>query len=461
MAAVLGLEKLISARSKKTMFRRALIAFLMASAPGIAVNDMAVNCMAADWPQYLGPTRTGISPETGLLSEWPESGPALEWTFRDAGIGFSSMAIADGRMFTCGARDEQEFLICVDVNSGKELWAAPMGEKFDFNGNQWGAGPRSTPSVADGRVVALGGGGQLICVDAKTGALQWQQHMMADLGGEVNPIGGGPGTKPGEPKIGWGYSWSPLIDGDRVIGNPGGPKGAAIAWDLATGEIVWRSTEFLNQASYASPVAAEIDGVKQYIFLHNNGLTGVAADDGRNLWIWEKKYADVVIPTPIVVGNQIYVSAGSSPSTCDLVSIVRDRESFSAQSEYKGKTNRVMKNTVSGSVILDGKVYGYSDKVGWVCQDLETGDQVWAARQPLKAGSVIAADGKLLCYDEESRDVALVDANPKEFVLRSSFTLPEETKFPAPSSKNWTPMSISEGKLYVRDQELIFRFAIK
>jgi outer membrane protein assembly factor BamB len=416
---------------------------------------------AEDWPQYLGPNRNGISSESGLLGEWPESGPALDWTFSDAGIGFSSITIADGLLYTCGARDDQEFLICVDLKTGKELWSAPMEPKFDFNGNQWGAGPRSTPSVSQGKVVALGGGGQLVCLDAKSGKPLWKQHMMNDLGGEVNPVGGGPGTKPGEAKLGWGYSWSPLIDGDRVIGNPGGPQGAAIAWDLATGNVIWRSADFIDQASYASPIVAEFEGVKQYVFLHNAGLTSIAADDGRKLWYWEKKYPDVVIPTPLIVGNQIYVSAGSSPSTCDLITIKKDGDGFAPQSEYKPKAQRVMKNSVSGSVIIDGKAYGYSDKIGWVCQDVQSGNQVWASRQPLKAGSVISADGKLLCYDEENRDVALVEVNPKEFVLKSKFTLPLETKFPAPSGRNWTPMTLSDGKLYVRDQEHIFRFSIK
>jgi outer membrane protein assembly factor BamB len=445
------------------MFRRALVTSLLVTSSGLAsfAGLSAKMGFAEDWPQYLGPSRNGISPESGLLSEWPESGPALDWTFSDAGIGFSSITISSGLLFTCGARGDQEFLICVDLNSGKELWSSPIGEKFDFEGNQWGAGPRSTPSVADGKVVALGGGGQLVCVDAKSGKQLWKQHMMQDLGGEVNPIGGGPGTKPGEAKLGWGYSWSPLIDGDKVIGNPGGPNGAAIAWELATGKVIWRSSDFIDQASYASPVIAEIEGVKQYVFLHNDGLTAIAADNGRKLWYWEKKYPDVVIPSPIMLGNQVYVSAGSSPSTCDLITIKKDGSGFAPQSEYKGKVQRVMKNTVSGSVILDGKAYGYSDKLGWVCQDVKTGNQVWASRQALKAGSVISADGKLFCYDEENREVALAEVNSKEFVIKSKFTLPVETKFPSPSGKNWTPLTVSNGKLYVRDQEHIFRFTIK
>ena len=445
------------------MFGRRFIRTMLISATSLttAAGLLTASGLTADWPQYLGPNRNGISPESGLLSEWPESGPTLDWTFSEAGVGFSSITVADGRIFTCGARDDEEFLICIDLKTGKEVWSAPMGAKFDFDGNQWGAGPRSTPSVAAGKVIALGGDGLLICVDSQSGKLIWKQHMMKDLAGEVNPIGGGPGTKPGEPKVGWGYSWSPLIDGNKVVGFPGGPKGAAAAWDLETGNLLWRSSDFTDQASYASPVAAEIDGVSQYIFLHNDGLTGISAADGSKLWSWEKKYADVVIPTPIVLGNQIYVSAGSSPSTCDLITVKKEGDAFSAQSQYKGKVQRVMKNSVSGSVIVDGKAYGYSDKLGWVCQDVKSGSQVWASRQPLKAGSVIAADNKLYCYDEENRDVALVEANPKEFTLKSIFRLPVETKFPSPSGRNWTPMTLSDGKLYVRDQEHIFCFTIK
>ncbi len=178
----------------------------------------------ADWPQYQGPTRNSVSTEKGLMKEWPAAGPKLIWTFKDAGLGYSSPSIVGDRLYITGARGKEELLICLDATKGKELWKTPIGPKFDFEGNSWGAGPRSAPSVSGNQVLALGGEGNLICADATSGKLLWSKHMMKDLSGEVNPIGGGVGSKPGEPKIGWGYTWAPLIDGDRVICYPGGPK---------------------------------------------------------------------------------------------------------------------------------------------------------------------------------------------------------------------------------------------
>lgn len=414
-----------------------------------------------NWPQFQGPGRDGHADSQGLIDQWPEQGPPLTWTFRDCGLGYSSPSVVDGRLLITGARDERELLICLDADAGTEQWTVEIGPMFDFEGNTWGPGPRAAPTVHDGLVFALGGKGNLICAEVESGQVVWSKHMMEDLGGEVNPIGGGPGTKPGEPKIGWGYSWAPLVDQGRLICFPGGPNGALAALEPRSGDVLWQSSNFTAQASYASPVAAEFDGVRQIVVLHNDGLTGVDVESGQQLWEWKKSYSDVVIPTPIIFNEHVYVSAGSSPSTCALVRIQREGDQFEAEMLYTGRAIRVMKNQVGGSVIVDGHAYGYSDRVGWVCQEVMSGDQAWAARRPLKAGSVITAEDLLYCYDEDMAVVALVEANPDEFVLRSQFTLPEQTQNRAPGGRNWTPPVIAGGQLYIRDQELLFSFSIR
>jgi hypothetical protein len=424
-------------------------------------SALVSTAVADDWPQFQGKNRDSLSAEKGLMKSWPESGPQLLWTFGDAGEGYSSAAVVGEQIFITGSRKDQETLICIDATKGKEVWATPIEPKFDFKGNQWGAGPRATPTVSGGMVVALGGSGQLICVKAADGKLVWKKHMMDDLGGEVNPIGGGPGGRPGEKKIGWGYSWSPLVDGNNVICFPGGPKGAAVALDLKTGNEVWRSKEFVEQASYASPILVELAGTKQVVFLHNAGLTSINPANGNTLWVWEKPngYSDVVIPTPNVVNGLLYVSVASSTQPCDLVQVTKNGDKFEATSQYKGKPQRVMKNSVGGSVVVAGHAYGYSEKT-WVCQEVASGKQAWAARQPLKAGVAISAEGLLFCYDEENGEVALVEANPNEFTLRSKFALPQKTKLQSPSGKNWTPLTLSNGRLFVRDQELLFCYKV-
>ena len=184
------------------------------------------------------------------------------------------------------------------------------------------------------------------------------------------------------------------------------------------------------------------------------------ASDGSTLWQWDKNYGDVVIPTPIHVTGHVYVAAGSNPSTCALIKISRQDSVFSAEMLYSGRAVRVMKNQVGGSVVLDGYVYGYSDKVGWVCQELFSGDQAWAARSPPEPAPVIAADGLLYCYDEDSAEVALVEANPHKFVMRS-LKITEETAHRAPSGRNWTPPVIAAGRLWLRDQELLFCYQLR
>ena len=164
-------------------------------------------------------------------------------------------------------------MICLDAASGHQLWRTPIGPTFDFEGNSWGAGPRATPSVADDLVYALGGHGNLICVDAASGTVRWSKHMMRDLDGEGNPSGGGPGSKPGEAKIGWGYSglrWSTATNSSvfraelAAAGRAGPP--------FRRGSLAECRPD--RPGLYASPILADIESVRQYIVLHNGGLTG-------------------------------------------------------------------------------------------------------------------------------------------------------------------------------------------
>src|SRR5262249_6314856 len=169
------------------------------------------------------PTRDNISPEKGLLKRWPRGGPQLLWTCKDTGAGYSGPAIVGNRLYILGARDGTEYLLALDVKNGKEEWKTKIGPSYTFPGNQYGDGPRATPSVAGGFVYALGGYGDLVCADAKTGKEQWHVSMTKDLDGQVKAGDVGPAG------IGCGYTWSPLVDGGPLVCFPGGPKGAGAA----------------------------------------------------------------------------------------------------------------------------------------------------------------------------------------------------------------------------------------
>src|SRR5260370_29977460 len=187
-----------------------------------------------DGPQWRGPSHDGVSKEKGLLQKWPEKGPTLAWTSTEAGTGFSAPAVVGDRIYLLGARKDEEFVIAPDAGNGKEVWSAKIGPVYDFKGNSWVNGPDTTPSVDGDRVYAIGSQGVLVCLDLKNkGKEVWRKDLPKDLGGKVDPVGGG-GSQ------GWGYSASPLVDGDQVICTPGGPKGLLAALDTKNGNLKWQ-----------------------------------------------------------------------------------------------------------------------------------------------------------------------------------------------------------------------------
>lgn len=409
---------------------------------------------AADWPGFRGTQRDGRSPETGLLKSWPDAGPKLLWKFDKAGQGYAGMAVVAGAVYTMGARGDEEYLIALD-DKGGERWATKIGPVHDWKANAWSRGPNATPTVDGGLVFALSSKGELLCARTADGKEVWRINLPKEMDGQVNAVGGG------VDHFGWGYCWSPLVDGDALAFTPGGPKGLFAAVDKKTGKPIWRSTAATDAATYVSPILATIGGVKQYITVVQNGVVAVAAKDGSLLWRYTRDdpYPDVVCPSPLVKDNAVYVSVGNGGSG-DLLKVQGDGKSFKVELAWSEKT---LANKQGGVVLIDNHVYGFSEDRNWACQDLETGQLAWPkkrTRQAIKAGSVIAADGKLYIL-AEAGTVALVDATPKEFKVTSQFNLPEESKLRKARGGLWAHPSLSDGKLYVRDQELIFCYQVK
>jgi outer membrane protein assembly factor BamB len=413
---------------------------------------------ADDWPQYRGPNRDDISAETDLLKSWPTGGPPLLWTYKDTGIGYSGPAIVGDRLYTIGDRGETEYLIALDIGSVKdggvaEAWSASVGPLFDWKGNQWSAGPSSTPTVDGDVVFALGGMGDLICVTAADGKERWRKNLPREFDAQVNPIGGGPKN------LGWGFTWSPLVDGERLICLPGGPKGTVAAIDKKSGDVLWRSAEVTDQAAYTSPMVAEIDGVRQYVALTNQGLFGVDARDGRVLWNHRRKpaYGTEVVNSPIVRGSLVYATVGAGQG-CDLLRITRDGDTFQAASVY---ANKNMTNHHGNVALVGEHVFGFSEGKGWVCQAFETGEVVWAERGKLRAGSMTYADGRIYCYGEDDGDAVLIEASSTGWKESGRFRIPLQSTRRKPSGKIWTPPVICGGRLFLRNQEFLFCFDVK
>lgn len=427
--------------------------------PLLILLAVAFPATAADWPQYRGPNRDGVSPEAGLLREWPTDGPRLLWTYADAGTGYAGPAVVGDRLYTAGGRGDAEFVIALDLKGTdgipKELWAVKIGPLFTWKGNSWNAGPNVTPTVDGDAVYALGGFGDLVCVEAATGKERWRVNLPRDLSGAVNPIGGGLADPT---PLGWGYAAAPLVDGDRLICVPGGKPGLLAALDKKTGKVLWRSTDATDQAPYSSPVAAEIGGTRQYVQVTNKGIVGVAAADGKLLWSYkrEKPYEDVVISAPLVKDNLVYASVGFGEG-CDLIRVTGKAGGFTAETVYSTKD---VQNRDGGVVLVGDHVFGHSEKGGWVCQEFKTGKVVWS-EPGIGRGSVAAADGRLYCCAEKGGTVALVDPSPDGWKVVGRFKLPRESKQRKPSGGLWTHPVVANGRLYVRDQELLFCFDIR
>lgn len=391
---------------------------------------------ALDWPQFRGPSRDDVSRETGLLKQWPAAGPKRVWLFDKAGNGYSGFAVVAGRLYTLGIRDGKENLLALDANTGKELWHTPLGDVLK---NNWGDGPRSSPAVDGDRVYALSGPGNLVCADAKTGRQIWNKELTS-LGGKVQ---------------GWGYTESPLVDGNQVVCTPGGPQGTMAAFDKATGKVLWQSKEWTEMAQYSSIVKAEINRQPMYVQLVMNSFAGVDPKTGKVLWKEAFPLGKTaVIPTPIVSENNVFVNAGYGAG-CKMVQI---RPGNHVEQVYENKT---MKNHHGGVLLFGKHLYGYSDGIGWLCMDFATGEQVWAERSKLGKGAVSCADGMLYCLDEGKGTLVLAEASPKGWSEHGRLTLEPQSSIRSPQGRIWTHPVVSNGKLYLRDQEYIYCFDVK
>lgn len=430
------------------------IAFLPAAILALAVTG-------ADWPQYRGPNRDGVSHETNLLPEWPAGGPRLLWTYDGAGVGYAGPAIVGDRLYLAGGRDDAEYVFALDLKAAAGgqttmVWKTKIGPVFTWKGNTWNAGPNVTPTVDGELVYALGGFGDLVCVKAATGMEQWRVSLPRDLGGEVNPVGGGLDDPT---PLGWGYAAAPLVDGDRLVCVPGGKRGLLAVLDKKTGKVLWRSAGVAEQATYSSPVVAEVGGVRQYVAVCPTGMVGVAAADGKPLWHYrrDKPYEDVVISAPVFRDNLAYASVGFGEGF-DLVRLVPKGRAITAEKVAAGKD---VQNREGGMVLVGDHLYGHSEKGGWVCQEFKTGKVVWSEPDALGRGSVTCAGGRLYCCAEKGGAVALVEPNPDGWREKGRLKLPRESKQRKPNGGLWTHPVVADGRLYVRDQELLFCYDVR
>jgi outer membrane protein assembly factor BamB len=389
----------------------------------------------ADWSQWRGPKRDGISPDTGLLKEWPVGGPPLAWKATGIGTGYASVTILGDRLYTLGDKGDTSNLLAINTSDGKVLWAASVGRTHNEGNKDW-QGNRASPATDGKLIVALGAKGELVCVDL-SGKEKWRKNMYEDFNGEVGS---------------WLYSESPLLDGENVIVTPGGSKGAVVALKKETGETVWRCTEITDGAEYPSLVPVEIAGQRQYLLLTQRTLAGIAAKDGKVLWKTARKGATAVIPTPIYKDGLVFVTSGYGIG-CNAYKVIESGGAFTVQQVYSGKQ---IVNHHGGVILVGDHLYELDDKKELRCVEFKTGKVVWQ-NSSVGKGSIAYADGHLVVRGEENKgDIALVEASPAGYKETGRFKLPAFSGMP-----QWAHPVIIGGHLYIRDEDTLYAYDVK
>ena len=397
---------------------------------------------AADWPQWRGPQRTGVSVETGLFQQWPTNGPKLLWQVRDIGAGYSTPAVAGNAIYLLSNEGlENEFVQALSVQDGRRLWQTRLGNVGNPKQQPNFPAARSTPTVDGECLYALSSDGDLACLECGAGKVRWKKSLRADFGG-----------KPGD----WAYAESPLVDGDKLVTTPGGAEATVVALNKKTGEVLWKTAlPDADDAAYSSALVVEAAGVKQYVQMLQKGLVGLDARSGKLLWRYTRTVSSrrANIPSPLARGDTIF-SAGAGTGA-GLVRLKPTAGGVEAEQVYFFPKLP----TAIGGVILSGDcLYGATDQT-LVCADFASGAIKWSERA-LGPASLCCADGRLYLHGENG-DVALVEPSAEAYHEKGRFTPPDRPKRSNAMEKAWAYPVVSGGCLYVREQQMLWCYDIK
>lgn len=407
---------------------RALLRGLFQLGVSVLAVRLAVAAPAppSEWPGWRGPARDGKSTDTRLLKEWPAGGPALLWKATGIGSGFSSVAVAGGRVYITGIVDNELVLTALSLD-GKVLWRAKHGPEHN---NVPGA--RATPTVDGDRVYLTSGTGRIGCFDAQTGAVRWTRQM-ADFGGSPHD---------------WGYAESVLIYKDLAVVTPGG-RNCIVALNKRTGEPVWQSTGFEAPAHYGSCIAVEFGGVPMIVAGTGAGLFAVDARNGKLLWKSDFSAGNTAnCPTPAYADGYVFWANGYGKGGI-CMRLVAANGTVTAEEAWHTAD---MDCHHGGYVIHDGFIYG-NHGGGWACLDLKTGTTRWRARGVGK-GSLCFADGMLYLFAENGGRAGLAPASPEGLQLKGEFSV-------AGQGPSWAHPVVTGGRLYLRYDDNLYCFNVR
>ncbi len=385
----------------------------------------------AEWPQWRGADRNGISKETGLLKQWPSSGPSSVWAIANLGSGYGSLSIKADRIFVQGTQSGSSVVFCLNRADGKPVWTATLGASLD---QDRGRGPRGTPTTDGDRVYALSENGDLACLNFGSGAVIWKKNILKDFGGS-NPN--------------WLISESPLVDGNRLIVSPGGRGAGIVALDKMTGKTIWTTKELSDDAGYASCITADVQGVHTIIGFTARAGVGVRAADGKLMWRYEPPANRTAnCATPVFADNKVFYTSAYGTG-CGLLDLKVQNGEVKADELYFSKD---MKNHHGGVVLVNGYLYGFSDAI-LTCISFATGRTVWRDRSVGK-GALTYADGQLYMLGENNV-VGLAEATPEGYKEKGRFSIADQ------GWPSWAHPVVCGGKLYIRNQGTLACYDVK
>lgn len=375
----------------------------------------ALAAAADDWPHWRGPDRNGISRETGWIDRWPEGGPPVAWK-AGIGTGFSSFAVAGGRVYTTGFADEKDTVFCFDAQTGKTLWThsspSQLGDDF-FDG-----GTTATPTVEGDRVYTIGRWGDAFCFQAATGKVVWSTNVQKSTGARVPD---------------WGYGGSPVVHGGLLLLNVGE---AGLALDKKSGQVVWKSGD--RDAGYSTLLPVKRGGAWAALLGSGKAYLAVDPETGRELWSvrWVTEYG-VNAADPIVHGDHVFISSGYDKGAALL--------KLGGGEPEVVWTSKVMRNQMNPCVLLDGHLYGIDGNAGkrpgLKCVEFATGAEKWTDPE-IGSGSVAAADGKLIVLSDRG-ELMVARPSPREFKPHA--------RAKVLGGRCWTVPVLANGRIYCRN----------
>lgn len=420
-----------------------IVGLLTAILPELLALWPAPTARADDWPQWRGQHRTNVSPETGLLKEWPEAGPPLLWKAAGLGDGVASVAVASGRVFTLGYRGDSEYVTALDGQDGKQVWTTRLGPSVkEASIMRWLS--QRTPTVDSELMYAFTTNGELICLETATGQERWRKDYIKDFKGQRGNFGF--------------YCDYPLVDGDRLICTPGVKDAVMVALDKKTGDLVWKAALPVEEAipnyrpAYAGTVIAEIGGVRQYVNSLGREIVGVAAADGKVLWRHPKLVNGTANTGALIVRDDLIFYANGYGSGCGVFRPVATKNGFQVEEIW---TSRKALPSWLGSPVLVGEHVYFQSSPSLVCIEFKSGKVVWEDGR-FERAALTYADGRLYLRGNAGK-VGLFEILPTGTALKGTFAPPR----PSMTEPSGVFPVVSNGRLYLRDMDVLLCYDIK